>query len=79
MEDLLDLYKRPYDPEYPMVCFDERPKQLIAEVRNPIAPAPGRKARYDYEYRRNGVANIFMMFEPLGWMKSIRRRRGLCW
>jgi len=68
MEDILDAYQRPHDPECPMVCVDETSKQLIAETRVPIAAKPGRAARYDYEYRRNGTANLFMMFAPLeGW------------
>jgi uncharacterized small protein (DUF1192 family) len=68
MEDILDVYQRPHDPECPMVCVDETSKQLIAETRVPIAAKPGRAARYDYEYRRNGTANLFMMFAPLeGW------------
>jgi hypothetical protein len=68
MEDVLEVYQRPHDPEYPMVCVDETSKQLIAETRAPIAPKPGRVARSDYEYRRNGTANLFMMFAPLeGW------------
>lgn len=65
MEEVLDVYKRPYNPKKPMVCFDERPKQLISEMRKPIPSKPGKVSRYDYEYRRNGVANLFMMFEPL--------------
>jgi DDE superfamily endonuclease len=68
MEDILDVYQRPHDPERPMVCLDETSKQLIAETRVPIAAKPGRAARYDYEYQRNGTANLFMMFAPLeGW------------
>jgi len=68
MEDILEVYQRPHDPERPMVCVDETSKQLIAETRVPIAPKPGRATRYDYEYRRNGTANLFMMFAPLdGW------------
>ena len=68
MEDILDVYQRPHDPECPMVCVDETSKQLIAETRVPIAAKPGRAPRYDYEYRRNGTANLFMMFAPLeGW------------
>ena len=68
MEDILDVYQRPHDPECPMVCVDETSKQLIAETRVPIAAKPGRAARYDYEYRRNGTANLFMIFAPLeGW------------
>ena len=68
MEDILDVYQRPHDPECPMVCVDETSKQLIAETRVPIAAKLGRPARYDYEYRRNGTANLFMLFAPLeGW------------
>jgi hypothetical protein len=59
---------RPRDPEYPVVCLDETSKQLIAETRVPIPAKPGRPARIDYEYKRNGTANIFMLFAPLeGW------------
>jgi hypothetical protein len=68
MEDVLEVYQRPHDPEYPLVCLDETSKQLIAETRVPIPAKPGRPARYDYEYERNGTANLFMMFAPLeGW------------
>lgn len=68
MEDVLDVYQRPRDPARPLVCLDETSKQMIIETRAPIAPAPGRKARHDYEYERGGVANLFMMFAPLeGW------------
>jgi hypothetical protein len=68
MEDVLAVYKRPHDPDHPLVCLDETSKQLIAETRTPIAMTPGNPARYDYEYERNGVANLFMMFAPLeGW------------
>ena len=68
MEDVLDLYEEPYDPEQPVVCFDERPFQLIWEVRNPLPAKPGRLRRYDYEYQRNGTCNIFSFFQPLmGW------------
>lgn len=72
MEDVLDVYKRPYDPRRPQVCLDERPKQLVAEIRKPIPAAPHQLARYDYEYKRNGVANIFMMFEPLAGKRHIK-------
>lgn len=72
MEDVLDVYKRPYDPRRPQVCFDERPKQLVAEVRAVLPGYPGRPARYDYEYKRNGVANIFMMFEPLAGRRQVK-------
>jgi hypothetical protein len=68
MEDILGVYQRPHDPQRPLVCFDETSKQLTKETRIPIPAAPGRKARHDYEYERNGVANLFMMFAPLeGW------------
>ena len=68
MEDILQLYIRPYDPDYPLVCFDESSKQLISEVRKPLPAEPGQAERYDYEYQREGVCNLFMMFEPLvGW------------
>ena len=68
MEDILEVYQRPYDPHRPLVCLDETSKQLIAETRMPIAAKPGRPGRHDYEYRRNGTANLFMMFAPLeGW------------
>jgi hypothetical protein len=68
MEDVLEVYQRPHDPAYPVVCLDETSKQLIAETRAPIAAKPGRPARVDYEYQRNGTANLFMMFAALeGW------------
>jgi len=68
MEDVLEVYQRPRDPACPMVCVDETSKQLIAETRVPITAKPGRPARHDYEYERNGTANLFMMFAPLeGW------------
>jgi DDE superfamily endonuclease len=68
MEDVLEVYHRPRDPEYPMVCVDETSKQLISETRIPIKAKPGQPARHDYEYERNGTANLFMMFAPLeGW------------
>jgi len=68
MEDVLDLYAEPYDPDRPVVGFDERPLQLLAETRMPLAAAPGRVRRIDYEYRRNGTGNVFTTIEPLaGW------------
>jgi hypothetical protein len=68
MEDILDVYQRPCDPERPLVCLDETSKQLTAETRVAIAAKPGYPARHDYEYRRNGTANLFMIFAPLeGW------------
>jgi hypothetical protein len=62
MEDVLEVYQRPHDPQRPLVCLDETSKQLIIETRPPIPAKPGRKARHDYEYERNGVANLFMVF-----------------
>jgi hypothetical protein len=68
MEDVLETYQKPRDPDRPLVCLDETSKQLIVETRAPIPAKPGRAVRPDYEYERNGVANIFMMFAPLeGW------------
>src|SRR6516164_2144388 len=68
MEAVLEVYQRPHDPQRPLVCLDETSKQLIVETRAPIPAKPGRKARHDYEYERNGVANLFMVFAPLeGW------------
>ena len=67
-EDVLEVYRRPRDPDCPVVCLDGTSKQPIAETRTPIEAKPGRPARYDYEYRRNGTANLFMLFAPLeGW------------
>ncbi len=65
MERVLDVYKRPYNAGFPVVCMDESPKQLIKETRTPIASGPGRLVRHDYEYERCGVANIFIANEPL--------------
>ena len=68
MEDVLSVYTRPHDPDRPLVCLDETSKQLVAESRSPMAVRPGSPTRVDYEYTRNGVANLFMMFAPLeGW------------
>jgi len=68
MEDVLAVYMRPHDPDRPLVCLDESSKQLIAETRVPISMKRGRPARFDYEYERNGTANLFMMSAPLeGW------------
>lgn len=68
MEDVLDVYIQPHDPEKPLLCLDESSKQLIAETRTPIPIKEGRPERIDYEYERNGTANLFMLFAPLeGW------------
>jgi hypothetical protein len=65
MEDVLEVYQRDYDPKRPVICLDESSKQLVAETRQPIPAAPGRPERIDYEYERNGTANLFMVTEPL--------------
>jgi transposase len=65
MEEVLQLYTSPFDPDYPLVCFDESSKQLISETREPLPPQPGQPERFDYEYQREGVSNLFMFFEPL--------------
>jgi hypothetical protein len=68
MEDVLEVCHRPHDPDCPVVCLDETSKQLTAETRTPIEAKPGHPARYDYEYRRNGTSNLFMLFALLeGW------------
>jgi hypothetical protein len=74
MEDVLEVYRRPYDPQRPVICLDEQPTQLIGETRTPIPLQPGQAQRYDYEYERIGTANNFMIVEPLaGWRKvSVR-------
>jgi hypothetical protein len=82
MEDVLDVYVRPYNPLRPVVCMDETSKQLIAEVRTAIAAKPGHPQRYDGEYRRCGVANIFMFTEPLGGRRRVavtEHRKRLDW
>ncbi len=77
MEDVLAVYKRPYDPRQPVVCFDEKSKQLVGELARPIPTAPGRVEAYDYEYVRNGTANLFIFVEPLGGWRhvNVTRRR----
>jgi hypothetical protein len=71
MEDVLDVYCRAYDPARPVVCMDETSKQLVAEVRAPIPPAPGQSERYDVEYERCGVVEVFLFTEPLaGWRRT---------
>jgi len=72
MEDVLDVYKRPYDPKFPKVCLDETNRQLIAEAHKTIAARPGQPKREDYEYSRNGVVNLFMMFEPLKARRHVK-------
>jgi len=71
MEMVLDVYHRPYDPDFPVVCMDETSKQLVAETRLPLPPLPGQPERYDCEYERHGTANIFMFTEPLGGWRRV--------
>jgi hypothetical protein len=76
MEQVLDAYHQPYDARCPLVCFDERPCQLLADVRAPLRARPGRPARYDGEYRRGGTCHVLMAFEPLrGWRRAVVRER----
>ncbi len=82
MEDILDVYKRPADPKRPLVCFDESPEQLVSETRQALPMRPGQPEKYDYEYRREGVANLFMFFAPLqNWrcVKVTERRTKVDW
>jgi hypothetical protein len=72
MEDVLEVYHRPHDPACPVVCLDESSKQLVGETRLPIPAKPGRPARYDYEYERNGTANLFMIFAPLEGRREVK-------
>lgn len=82
MEDILDLYHRPYDPEVPLICMDEKPVQLIGESREPLPGTAHHPPRYDYEYTRNGTASIFLFTEPLkGWrrVKARNQRTKMDW
>ncbi len=72
MEHVLDLYERPYDPMQPVVCFDERPPQLVSETHTRLPMAPGRPQRYDYEYKREGTCNLFALFQPLAQWRHIK-------
>jgi hypothetical protein len=72
MEDVLDVYHRPYDPERPLVCLDETSRQVLGEVRVPLPPGPGRSARHDPEYARDGVVNLFLVSEPLRGQRQVR-------
>jgi hypothetical protein len=82
MEDVLEVYTRPYDPKRPLVCLDEVAKQLLADPRPPTAPAPGRPRRVDYQYERRGTANVFLWCEPLRGRRHVRvtaRRTRIDW
>jgi len=82
MEDVLDVYHAPYDPQFPLVCMDESNKQLVGEVHDPLPPAAGRGQINDHEYVRNGVAEIFLEVEPLAGRRHVditERRTGKDW
>ena len=82
MEDVLEGYPRPYDPQRPQVCMDETSRQLLADVHEALVPEPGRPARVDYEYARNGTANLFLFCEPLRatrWVAATDRRTSVDW
>ena len=82
MEDVLEVYKLPYDPNRPLICMDEMPKQLLADKYEPIPVQAGEPARQDYAYKRNGVADLFMLFEPLAgkrFVKITEKRRKVEW
>lgn len=72
MEMVLDVYKQPYDPRFPVLCMDESPKQLIKETRQSINAYPGSLVKYDYEYERCGVCNIFLASEPLTGQRFVK-------
>ena len=75
MEQVLDVYKRPYDPRRPLICMDETPRQLIRETRLPLPASPGQATRYDYEYERCGVCNVFLAVEPLAGKRAVQVTR----
>ncbi len=82
MEEVLEVYQRPYDPRRPLVCMDEIPQQLLTNVREPLPMEPGCPLREDYEYERNGVSNLFLFFEPLAGKRYIQvseRRTKVDW
>jgi len=82
MENVLDLYHEPYDSDLPLVCMDETSKQLVKETRVPLPMEPGKPRRFDYEYERNGVANLFMFCEPmtgLRWVNVTEQRTRKDW
>jgi hypothetical protein len=72
MEDVLEVYTRPYDPRRPQVCLDETSKQLVVDTREPIPATLGQPVRVDYEYERKGTANLFMVFEPLAGQRRVK-------
>lgn len=72
MEDVLEVYTQPYDPKRPQVCMDETSKQLLSDLREPLPTQPGQPQRIDYEYKREGVADLFMFFEPLAGKRFVK-------
>ncbi len=82
MEKVLDVYKRPFNTRYPVLCMDESPKQLIAETRTPVPVSPGQPEKHDYEYKRCGMCNIFLACEPLAGKRMVKiteRKTKLDW
>jgi transposase len=82
MEDVLEVYTRPYDPRFPLVCMDEVSKQVLRDTREPLAMQPGKPERRDYEYERGGVANLFLFSEPLAgkrWVDVTEHRTKVDW
>ncbi len=82
MEDVLDVYKRPFDSRFPVVCMDETSKQVLRDTREPLPMEPGKPERVDYEYEREGVANLFLFCEPLmgkRWVDVTEHRKKVDW
>ena len=82
MEMVLDVFKRPFDPTHPVICMDESPKQLIGETKVPVPASPGQLARYDYDYSRFGMCNVFLACEPLAGTRMVKiteRKTGKDW
>lgn len=76
MEELLELYQEPYNPDYPVVCFDEMPYQMLGEINEPLAMKSGKQKKVDYEYKRMGICNVFIFFQPLkGWRRVVIRKQ----
>jgi hypothetical protein len=75
MEEILDVYHRPYDEKFPLVCLDEQPLQMVKETRASLPCEPGKPMKYDYQYERAGVANIFMLCEPLAGKRQVNVRK----
>ena len=78
MEDVLELYAEPYKPWQPVICFDERPCQLLADTRDPLPMRPGQPQRYDYEYERHGHCNLFIFCQPLAGWRHVKATQQRC-